>query len=160
TPQGVVRAVDGVSFALARGRTLGIVGESGSGKTVLSRSIMNLLPRTNVIREGEILFDGTELTQIPEAHLRKLLGARLSMVFQDPMTSLHPVMKVGKQIGESLQLHLGVTKAEAREAALALLRSVHISEPRKRLDEYPHQLSGGMRQRVMIAIAIACNPEL
>src|SRR5215471_10473429 len=113
TPQGVVRAVDGVSFALARGKTLGIVGESGSGKTVLSRSIMNLLPRTNVIRQGEILFDGTELTQIPEAHLRKLLGARLSMVFQDPMTSLHPVMKVGKQIGESLQLHLGVTKAEA-----------------------------------------------
>jgi peptide/nickel transport system ATP-binding protein len=160
TPQGVVRAVDGVSFTLARGKTLGIVGESGSGKTVLSRSIMNLLPRTNVIRGGEILFDGTELTQIPEAQLRKLLGARLSMVFQDPMTSLHPVMKVGKQIGEALRLHLGATKAEAREAALALLRSVHIPEPQKRLDEYPHQLSGGMRQRVMIAIAIACNPEL
>ncbi|HET9732670.1 MAG TPA: ABC transporter ATP-binding protein [Acidimicrobiales bacterium] len=160
TGRGLVRAVDGVSFTLERGRTIGIVGESGSGKTILSRSIMGLLPRSNVVRHGEVLYNGRDLAQLPEKDLRHVWGAELSMVFQDPMTSLNPVLRVGRQIEESIRRHLGVDKNEARQRAVALLRSVGIPEPERRVTEYPHQLSGGMRQRVMIAIALACGPKL
>ena len=160
TARGRVRAVDGVSFALDRGKTLGIVGESGSGKTVLSRSVMNLLPRSNVVRDGQIMFEGRDITGLDPKAMRKVWGIEIAMVFQDPMTSLNPVVKVGRQITESLRFHLDLDKNEARETAIALLRSVNIPEPEKRVDEYPHQLSGGMRQRVTIAIALACGPKL
>ncbi|MGH1504529.1 MAG: ABC transporter ATP-binding protein [Acidimicrobiales bacterium] len=160
TPRGTVTAVDGVSFTLERGTTLGVVGESGSGKTVLSRSIMNLLPSRNVKRTGSVKFAGKEILNLSDKDMRHVWGKDLAMVFQDPMTSLNPVMKVGKQITESLLLHLDVSKEEARDTAISLLRSVKIPEPEKRFDEYPHQLSGGMRQRVMIAVALACGPRL
>ncbi len=160
TPRGTVTAVDGVSFTLERGMTLGVVGESGSGKTVLSRSIMNLLPRRNVKRTGSVRFAGDEILNMSDRDMRHIWGKDLAMVFQDPMTSLNPVMKVGKQITESLLLHLKLSKEEARETAISLLRSVKIPEPEKRFEEYPHQLSGGMRQRVMIAVALACGPRL
>jgi peptide/nickel transport system ATP-binding protein len=160
TPAGRVRAVDGVSLTLDRGRTLGIVGESGSGKSVLSRSIMGLLPTSNVVREGSILFEGNELTTLRDGDMRRYWGTELAMVFQDPMTSLNPVMRVGSQITESLKFHLDMPKDEADATALALLRSVGIPEAARRLQQYPHELSGGMRQRVVIAIALACGPEL
>jgi peptide/nickel transport system ATP-binding protein len=160
TPRGLARAVDGVSFSLERGRTLGVVGESGSGKTVLSRSIMGLLPKHNVVRSGQALFEGSDLIDATDDQLRTLWGAQLAMVFQDPMTSLNPVMKIGHQLTEMLRQHLDITKDYAKELALALLQSVGIPEAERRLKEYPHQLSGGMRQRVVIAIAIACGPKL
>jgi peptide/nickel transport system ATP-binding protein len=160
TPRGTARAVDGVTFSLERGKTIGIVGESGSGKTVLARSIMGLLPKKNVFRSGSILFEGRELVDAPNEELRSLWGSQMAMVFQDPMTSLNPVMKIGRQITEVLLQHLEVSKAYANELALSLLKSVGIPEPDRRLREYPHQLSGGMRQRVMIAVAIACGPKL
>jgi peptide/nickel transport system ATP-binding protein len=160
TQAGRVRAVDGVSFTLDRGKTLGIVGESGSGKTVLSRSVMNLLPRSNVVRQGSIIFEGDDITNYDSKAMRRIWGIEMAMVFQDPMTSLNPVVKIGRQITESLRYHLDLDKGEARETAVALLRSVNIPEPEKRIDEYPHQLSGGMRQRVTIAIALACGPKL
>jgi peptide/nickel transport system ATP-binding protein len=160
TAAGPVRAVDGVSFSLDRGRTLGVVGESGSGKTILARSIMGLLPTRNVHREGHVRYEGTELAGLGPSTMRGLWGTEMAMVFQDPMTSLNPVMKVGKQITESLTHHLDMDRQEARETAIALLRSVGIPEPAQRVNEYPHQLSGGMRQRVMIAIALACGPRL
>jgi len=160
TPRGLVRAVDGVSFSLERGRTLGIVGESGSGKTVLSRSIMGLLPKRNVVREGSVRFEDREIGDLTPRDMRQIWGSQMAMVFQDPMTSLNPVMRVGKQITESLLYHLDISKSYADELALALLSSVGIPEPERRLREYPHQLSGGMRQRVMIAIALACGPKL
>jgi peptide/nickel transport system ATP-binding protein len=160
TARGLVRAVDGVSFSLERGRTLGIVGESGSGKTVLSRSIMGLLPKRNVVREGSIRFEDREIGGLVPHDMRQIWGSQMAMVFQDPMTSLNPVMRVGKQITESLLYHLDISKSYADELALALLSSVGIPEPQRRLREYPHQLSGGMRQRVMIAIALACGPKL
>ncbi|HTK16785.1 MAG TPA: ABC transporter ATP-binding protein [Acidimicrobiia bacterium] len=159
TPRGLVRAVDGVSLTLERGKTIGIVGESGSGKSVLSRSIMGLLPN-NVVREGSIKFEGREIGNAGTEEMRGYWGTQMSMVFQDPMTSLNPVMRVGNQITESLRYHLDVTKDYANETALALLQSVGIPEAERRLREYPHQLSGGMRQRVMIAIALACGPRL
>jgi peptide/nickel transport system ATP-binding protein len=159
TPRGLVHAVDGVTFSLERGKTIGIVGESGCGKSVLSRSIMGLLPR-NVVREGSITFEGHEIGKGTTEQMRPLWGTHMSMVFQDPMTSLNPVMRVGTQITESLRYHLDVTKDYAEETALALLQSVGIPEAERRLREYPHQLSGGMRQRVMIAIALACGPRL
>src|SRR5436189_2966818 len=159
TPRGLARAVDTVSFTLDRGRTLGVVGESGCGKSVLSRSIMGLLPR-NVERGGSIKFEGHEIGNAPTGVMRSYWGTQMSMVFQDPMTSLNPVMKIGKQITEPLRYHLDVTKEYANETALALLQSVGIPEAERRLSEYPHQLSGGMRQRVMIAIALACGPRL
>ena len=159
TDRGSVRAVNGVSFVLDRGRTLGVVGESGSGKTVLSRSIMGLLP-SNVEIEGEVLFEGDDITGAPPDTMRSLWGTEMAMVFQDPMTSLNPVMKVGRQITESLREHLDMSKDDANDTALALLKSVGIPEPARRLREYPHQLSGGMRQRVTIAIALACGPKL
>ena len=160
TPTGVVKAVDGVSFTLERGRTLGIVGESGSGKSVLSRSIMRLLPKRNVISAGSILFEGKELVSMNDKALRELWGPEMAMIFQDPMTSLNPVMKVGRQITEGLRQHLDMTRGEATESALSLLNEVGIPEPAQRLGEYPHQLSGGQRQRVVIAIAMACGPKL
>jgi len=160
TARGIVRAVDGVSLSLDRGRTLGVVGESGSGKTQLARSIMGLLPAKNVRREGRIIYEGRDILSIPPPEMRRVWGAEIAMVFQDPMTSLNPVMKVGKQITESLCFHLRMPKAKARETAVALLGSVGIPEPARRLEEYPHQLSGGMRQRVTIAIALACGPKL
>jgi peptide/nickel transport system ATP-binding protein len=159
TPRGLVRAVEGVSLTLERGKTIGIVGESGSGKSVLSRSIMGLLPN-NVVREGSIKFEGREIGKADTEEMRRYWGTQMSMVFQDPMTSLNPVMRVGNQITESLRYHLDVTKDYANETALALLQSVGIPEAERRLREYPHQLSGGMRQRVMIAIALACGPRL
>jgi peptide/nickel transport system ATP-binding protein len=159
TPRGVVRAVDGVSFTLDRGRTLGLVGESGCGKSVLSRSIMGLLPAT-ARRTGEIRFAGERIDGLGDDALRGYWGTRMSMVFQDPMTSLNPVMRIGRQITESLEIHTEMDRTQARETALALLRSVHIPEPERRLRQYPHELSGGMRQRVVIAIALACGPQL
>jgi len=160
TDRGIVRAVDGVSFTLDRGRTLGVVGESGSGKTVLSRSIMGLLPKRHTIRTGSVRFEGREIADLPAKEMREYWGARMSMIFQDPMTSLNPVMKIGKQITESVRQHLDVDKKYADELAENLLRSVRIPEPERRLKEYPHQLSGGMRQRVCIAVALACGPAL
>jgi oligopeptide/dipeptide ABC transporter ATP-binding protein len=160
TGTGTVRAVDGVSFEVDSGKTLGIVGESGSGKTVLSRSIMGLLPPRDVIRSGTVHFAGHELTTMGPAELRQVWGAELSMIFQDPMTALNPVKRVGAQITESLLLHLDMDKKEARATAVELLRSVGIPSPEERVRWYPFQLSGGMRQRVMIAIALACAPRL
>ncbi|MFM8302770.1 MAG: ABC transporter ATP-binding protein [Actinomycetota bacterium] len=160
TPGGIVRAVDGVTFSLERGRTLGIVGESGSGKTVLSRSIMGLHPKRGTILSGSVRFDGTEIIGLSAKEMRNFWGARLAMIFQDPMTSLNPVMKIGKQITESIRQHLDVDRKYADELAENLLRSVRIPEPEQRLKEYPHQLSGGMRQRVCIAVALACGPAL
>ncbi len=160
TARGLARAVDGVSLSLERGRTLGIVGESGSGKSVLSRSIMGLLPKSNVVRSGAINFEGHDLINATNSELRTLWGSQMAMVFQDPMTSLNPVMKIGNQITEVLRQHLDITKDYSKELALALLQSVGIPESERRLKEYPHQMSGGMRQRVVIAIAIACGPKL
>ncbi|MGH9111917.1 MAG: ABC transporter ATP-binding protein [Acidimicrobiales bacterium] len=160
TPRGTVKAVDGVSFTLDRGRTLGLVGESGCGKSVLSRSIMGLLPSRNVTRRGTITFDGNRLDQLGAAELRHYWGTQLAMVFQDPMTSLNPVMRIGRQITESLEYHFDMDRKEARQTALALLTSVNIPEPARRLKQYPHELSGGMRQRVVIAVALACGPKL
>jgi peptide/nickel transport system ATP-binding protein len=160
TDRGLVRAVDGVSLTLERGKTLGIVGESGSGKTVLARSIMNLLPKRGLERSGSVRFEGNEIIELPADAMRRYWGAQLSMIFQDPMTSLNPVMKIGNQITEAIREHLDVTVDYAQDLAESLLASVRIPEPKARLSEYPHQLSGGMRQRVCIAVALACGPKL
>ncbi len=160
TARGVVRAVDGVSLTLQRGRTLGLVGESGSGKSVLSRSIMQLFPKRNVHTSGEVLFEGRDITALGDDELRSFWGTEMAMVFQDPMTSLNPVMKIGKQLTEGLRKHLNFTREEAEATALELMKSVQIPEPQQRLQEYRHQLSGGMRQRVTIAMALACGPKL
>ena len=149
-----------MSFTLERGRTVGIVGESGSGKTVLSRSIMGLLPKKGVVRHGSIKFEGIEIGAATPKEMRKYWGAHMAMVFQDPMTSLNPVMKIGKQITESIHTHLDVTRTFADELAVSLLESVRVPDPERRMDEYPHQLSGGLRQRVCIAVALACGPQL
>jgi len=160
TDRGVVRAVDGVSFTLERGKTIGIVGESGSGKTVLSRSIMNLLPKRGLVREGSVKVEGQEIINLSNKEMRRFWGAQMSMIFQDPMTSLNPVMKIGNQIAESIREHLDVSKDYALELAEALMQSVRIPEAKRRLKDYPHQMSGGMRQRVCIAVALACGPKL
>jgi len=162
TPKGTVRAVDGVSLELEAGQTLGVVGESGSGKTVLARSIMGLLPKRNTLTPGDgaIAFSGEELQGLSKRRRRAMWGKEIAMIFQNPMTSLNPVLPIGKQITESLELHLDMSRRQARSRAVELLRSVGIPEPGKRVEEYPHQLSGGMRQRVTIAIAISCNPRL
>lgn len=157
---GTVHAVDGVSLSVERATTLGVVGESGSGKTVLSRSAMGLLQGANLRQSGEVRYQGHDLVAMSEKQRRKLWGTEMAMVFQDPMTSLNPVMKIGRQITESLRYHLGMSKSEARETALTSLRAVGIPAPEQRIDEYPHQLSGGMRQRVTIAVALACGPKL
>ena len=160
TRRGVVRAVDGVSLTLDRGRTLGIVGESGSGKTVLTRSIMGLLPASDVERSGTVRLAGHELTAMTPATLRQAWGTEVAVVFQDPGTALNPVVRIGRQVTEGLRRRLGLDRAAARETAIALLTSVGIPAPARRMRNYPHELSGGMRQRVMIAIALACGPRL
>ena len=160
TPLGTVRAVDGVSFTLERGKTLGIVGESGSGKTVLARSIMGLLTARNVLRTGRVTYNGLDLVSASKQQQRALWGTEMAMVFQDPMTSLNPVMKIGRQITEGIRYHLDVPKDEAKAQALELLNSVGIPDPTRRINQYPHELSGGMRQRVTIAISLACGPKL
>jgi oligopeptide/dipeptide ABC transporter ATP-binding protein len=161
TGRGMLQAVDGVTFTLERGRTLGVVGESGSGKSVLSRSIMRLLPGNSVVdRTSQVILNGRDLTTMSEKDLRRLRGPEMAIVFQDPMTSLNPVLTVGKQIMEVLIFHMGMKKGPARERAIELLRAVGLPQPDVRVDQYPHQLSGGMRQRVAIAIAIACEPDL
>ncbi|MCU1351356.1 MAG: oligopeptide/dipeptide transporter, ATP-binding protein [Acidimicrobiales bacterium] len=157
--RGDVQAVRGVSFVLQRGRTLGIVGESGSGKSVLSRSIMGLVPG-NAHRKGSVKFEGKEILNAKADVMRAFWGDQMAMVFQDPMTALNPVLRIGKQITESLHEHIDLNKEQAQGMALSLLQSVGIPEPSARLRQYPHELSGGMRQRVMIAIAIACGPKL
>lgn len=161
TEDGVVPAVDGVDFVLNKGETLGIVGESGCGKSVTSLSIMRLIPDPpGKIVEGEILFEGSNLLEKTEAEMRNIRGNDISMIFQEPMTSLNPVFTIGDQIMEAIILHQRLNKAEARERAIEMLRLVGIPSPERRVDEYPHQLSGGMRQRVMIAMALSCNPKL
>ncbi|MEZ5381310.1 MAG: ABC transporter ATP-binding protein [Microthrixaceae bacterium] len=160
SPRGLVRAVDGLSLTVERGKTLGLVGESGSGKSVTSRSIMGLTPRRNTERGGTVRLSGRDITDLPEAEYRELWATEMAMIFQDPMTALNPVMKVGAQIAESMRVHLDLSKSEARERTLALLEAVRIPEPHKRIDVYPHEMSGGMRQRVVIAVALACGPKL
>jgi peptide/nickel transport system ATP-binding protein len=159
TDDGPVHAVDRLSFTLAPGEVLGIVGESGCGKSVTCMSLVRLLPETAAI-SGRVVFDGTDLLALSQRRLRQVRGRQISFVFQEPMTSLNPVFKVGRQIGEVLTKHLGLTRGEARERTIELLRLVRIPAPERRLDEYPHQLSGGMRQRVMIAMALACDPKV
>ncbi len=161
TLDGVVRAVDGLSFELARGETLGIVGESGCGKSVTALSILRLIPsETGRIASGSIRFEDEELTVLSEEAMKRLRGHRISMIFQEPMTSLNPVLTVGTQIAENVVRHLGVSWRAARDRAGEMLDLVRIADARRRLDEYPHQLSGGMRQRVMIAMALSCDPQV
>ena len=160
TPRGLLRAVDGVSFRVERGETVGIVGESGCGKTVLGRSILGLVRGKNVVRQGRVLFEGRDISRLSPRRARQIRGTDVAMVFQDPMTSLNPVMKLGPQLTEGLRRHTGLNAKARRELAVELLRSVGISTPERRLGQYPFELSGGMRQRVTIAIAIACNPRL
>ena len=161
TDAGAFRAVDGVSFSLEPGRTLGLVGESGCGKSVTALSIMGLVPRPpGRVAGGEILFDGEDLLQCPPGRMRELRGDRLAMIFQEPMTSLNPAFTIGEQIVEALLRHRKASKSEARERAIEALRQVRIPSPERRFDDYPHRLSGGMRQRAMIAMALACRPKL
>ncbi|HEX4892200.1 MAG TPA: ABC transporter ATP-binding protein [Hyphomicrobiaceae bacterium] len=161
TTDGVVRAVDGVSFEINPGETLGIVGESGCGKSVTALSILRLIdPRSARIVRGSVKFEGRELTTLDEAAMRGIRGHHISMIFQEPMTSLNPVLTIGTQIAENAERHLGLSRRAARDRALEMLDLVRIADAKRRLDEYPHQLSGGMRQRVMIAIALACNPKV
>lgn len=161
TEDGTVKAVDGISFELKRGETLGIVGESGSGKSVTNLSIIRLIPSPpGKIVSGEVLFGGKDVLRLPESEVRKIRGRRIAMIFQDPMTSLNPFLKISRQLMEMTQLHLGYTKAQAYEHAVNMLETVGIPEARSRADNYPHEFSGGMRQRVMIAMALSCEPEL
>jgi peptide/nickel transport system ATP-binding protein/oligopeptide transport system ATP-binding protein len=155
-----VPAVDGVSLSVAPGRTLGIVGESGCGKSVLSLSVMRLVPRPGRIAAGQVLFEGRDLLALPEGEMRSVRGGAIGMIFQEPMTSLNPVHPVGWQIEEAVLAHRRVSRADARGIAIEALRRVRIPAPERRVEEYPHQLSGGMRQRVMIAMALACQPRL
>ncbi len=152
--------VEGVSFSLAAGETIGLVGESGSGKTVTGLSILRLIPEATVRHTGRVMFEGDDLLHLPEARMRAIRGRRISMIFQEPMTALDPVFTVGEQITETLLAHTSLTRNQARAQAVAALDQVGIPLPARRADEYPHQLSGGMRQRVMIAIALACEPSL
>jgi oligopeptide transport system ATP-binding protein len=161
TYAGEVQAVRGVSFDLRRGETLAIVGESGSGKTVTAKSLLRLLPEANTrIKGGEAIFEGEDILKLSEQRMQKIRGEKIAMVFQDPMTSLDPTMKIGRQITESLKKHLGLSGQKARERAVELLTLVGIPNPEDRVKQYPHQFSGGMRQRVVIAIALACDPQI
>jgi ABC-type dipeptide/oligopeptide/nickel transport system ATPase component len=159
-PRRPVTAVDHVSFQIAAGETLGLVGESGSGKSVTAFSILRLLQPPGRITGGTVLFEGHDLLGLPEAEMRKVRGARISLIFQEPMTALNPVMRVGDQIAEALTVHGQAESRDARVRAIELLDAVRIPDPARRVRDYPHQLSGGMRQRVMIAIALACRPPL
>jgi peptide/nickel transport system ATP-binding protein len=160
TDDGTVQAVDGIDLALARGRTLGLVGESGCGKSVTSLAIMGLLPPENSSVRGEVRFEGRDLLTLDAGIMRDLRGAKLAMIFQEPMTSLNPAYTVGDQIIEAIQRHQGLSASDARARALEMLRVVRIPSPERRIDDYPHKLSGGMRQRAMIAMALACGPDL
>lgn len=161
TREGVVHAVDGVSYSVDKGKTLGLVGESGCGKSVSALSIMRLIPEPpGRIVEGSILFEGKDLVTLSEKEMRQIRGNHISMIFQDPMTSLNPVVKIGVQMTEGIQLHMGMTKKEAEDRAVELLEAVGMPDARRRLKDYPHQFSGGMRQRVMIAMALSCDPKL
>jgi oligopeptide transport system ATP-binding protein len=161
TQDGVVKAVDGVSFFVDQGETLGIVGESGCGKSVSVLSVMRLIPQPpGKIVDGQVLFDGQDLLRMSDNEIRQVRGNKIAMVFQDPMTSLNPVLTIGRQIEEALELHMGMNKEEARNRSAELLTMVGVAEAAARLNDYPHQFSGGMRQRAMIAMALACNPQL
>ena len=160
TEDGVVRAVDDVSFELDRGKVLGIVGESGSGKSVTAMTVLGLTRDKNTAFEGEVIYRGENLLALPESRLRDVRGAEIAMIFQDPMTSLNPVYTVGNQIVEAIVTHEQVSKQEAKRRTVELLRQVGIPNPQQRVDDYPHQFSGGMRQRAMIAMAISCNPDV
>jgi oligopeptide/dipeptide ABC transporter ATP-binding protein len=161
TDEGVVKAVDGVSFDLHRGETLGIVGESGSGKSVTNLSIINIIPNPpGKIAGGEILFMGEDLLKMPPRQIRSIRGNKISMIFQDPMTSLNPFLRISTQMTETIILHQGLGQEEAKAKAIEMLKLAGIPAPEKRIDQYPHQFSGGMRQRVMIAMSLSCNPEI
>lgn len=161
TPEGEVRAVDGVSFAIKEGETLGLVGESGCGKSVTALSILRLVPSPpGKIVEGEIRYRDRDLLRLTGEEMRRIRGNEISMIFQEPMSSLNPVFTIGNQIGEAIRLHQGLGRREAREKTIEMIRLVKIADPEARIDDYPHQLSGGMRQRVMIAMALSCNPSL
>ncbi|ACL76116.1 ABC transporter ATP-binding protein [Ruminiclostridium cellulolyticum] len=160
TDAGVVKAVNGVSFQVNKGQTIGIVGESGCGKSVMSLSIMRLIQDPGKIVEGQVIFSGQDLVKLSQSEMRKINGDRISMIFQEPMTSLNPVFTVGNQIAEALILHENLTKKQAREKAIEMIATVGIPRAEGIYDSYPHELSGGMRQRIMIAMALSCNPEL
>jgi oligopeptide/dipeptide ABC transporter ATP-binding protein len=161
TRSGTVPAVDDVSFEVRRGETLGLVGESGCGKSVTSLSILRLIPpRSGTIEHGSVMYGGRDLMSLSEEEMRKIRGGDISMVFQEPMTALNPVLTIGQQIVETILLHQDMSASEARDRAIEMLRVVHISEPERQIDNYPHQLSGGMRQRAMIAMALSCNPKV
>ncbi|MFV0133824.1 ABC transporter ATP-binding protein [Streptomyces sp. HMX87] len=160
TEDGIVKAVDGLSFDVERGKTLGIVGESGSGKSVTNLTVLGLHNRKNTTVEGEIVLDGKELVTASEKELEKLRGNKVAMIFQDPLTALSPYYTVGRQIAEPFMKHTGASKKEARERAIEMLTKVGIPQPKSRVDDYPHQFSGGMRQRAMIAMALVCDPDL
>jgi len=160
TDAGEVRAVDGVSFAVAPGKLMGLVGESGSGKTASVLSIMRLLPERARVTGGAVLFEGRDLLSLSEPEMRAVRGAKIAMIFQEPMTSLNPVFTIGSQIGEAVRLHQHTSRRETLERTVEALRLVGIADPERRVNDYPHQLSGGMRQRVMIAMALACKPKL
>jgi len=158
--RGTVRAVDGVSFEVPRGEALGLVGESGSGKSMTLRAILGLLPPEAQVTSGQILLDGVDLVQLGRSDFNRIRGPKISMIFQEPMSALNPVMRVGRQIAEGPEVHLGYSRARAADRALELMRRVGIPDPERRFRAYPHEFSGGMRQRVMIAIALSCAPEI
>ena len=160
TEDGLVKAVDGISFSLQPGETLGVVGESGSGKSVSFLTVMGLITSSQARIEGEIVFQGQDLLKVPPDEMRNIRGSKISMIFQDPMTSLHPFYKVGAQIAEAVREHQKVSKREASEQAVEMLRRVGIPKPQERADQFPHEFSGGMRQRAMIAMALSLNPDL
>jgi oligopeptide/dipeptide ABC transporter ATP-binding protein len=160
TRRGIVHAVDGVSISVPRGEAVGLVGESGSGKSMTLRAILGVLPGEARITSGEVLLDGTNLVPLPSSALNRIRGPKLAMIFQEPMSALNPVMRVGWQIAEGPQVHLGLSRAKAAERAIDLMRRVGIPDPERRFRSYPHEFSGGMRQRVMIAIALSCDPEV
>ncbi len=160
TDSGEVKAVNGISFNLERGKVLGIVGESGSGKSVSAYSLMRILTDPGKVTAGQVLFNGEDVLKYSEQKMHSFRGSRISMIFQDPMTSLNPVYTVGNQLGEAIRIHTNRNHAQVKERALEMLKLVGVNEPEKRLKQYPHELSGGMRQRVMIAMALACEPDI